>query len=109
MKYSYPKSARLLKRREFEKVIRQGARFSGKTLYIDILSQKEGAAKLGITVVKKFGDAPTRNYFKRCVREAFRHFRADLKPAHYNIRPKIKSELITLDSIKADLLALARV
>lgn len=83
-------------------------RFSGKALYAEILSQKEGAAKLGITVVKKFGDAPTRNYFKRCVREAFRHFRAELKPAHYNIRPKIKSDLITLESIKADLLTISR-
>lgn len=108
MKYSYPKSARLLKRREFERVIRQGARFSGKTLYIEILSQKEGGPKLGITVVKKFGDAPTRNYFKRCVREAFRHFKADLRPAHYNIRPKAKSEHITLENIKADLLSIIR-
>lgn len=104
MKYAYPKSARLLKRREFEKVIRHGARFSGKACYIDILSRCEGEAKLGITVVKKFGDAPTRNHFKRRVREAFRHLRGELKTAHYNVRPKIKPELITLDLIKEDFL-----
>ena len=102
MRNSFPKSARLLKRREFERVIRQGVRFSGKSVYIESLPSREGP-KLGITVTKKFGDAPTRNHFKRLCREAFRLILHELPATQLNVRPKIKPELITLKSIQADL------
>lgn len=103
--HAFPKSARLLKRREFERVIRQGVRFSGKSVYIEILPQKEGPTRLGITVTKKFGDAPVRNKFKRLVREAFRLNQSSLKAAHFNVRPKINPSLMTLTAIAADIKA----
>ena len=72
---SFPKSLRILFRGQFQRINREGKRFSGKTVYFQY---QEGApsqadrTRLGITVSKKYGKAHDRNRFKRVVREAFR-------------------------------------
>lgn len=49
----------------------------------------DGPARLGVTVPKRTGDAPTRNRWKRWVRESFRR-RQDDMPRGYDVivRPK---------------------
>lgn len=70
------KASRLLKRFEFERVMRQGKRRSGKLIQIEFRMKNGGSApvsvKLGVTVTKKFGKSHERNRFKRLAREAFR-------------------------------------
>ena len=68
----FQKSLRLLKRGDFLSLRKESRRFYGLSVSIDYAFSKFEAPKLGVTVSKKFGNACARNYFKRCVREAFR-------------------------------------
>lgn len=77
-KACFPKTLRLLKRREFLNLKRHSKRFYGDCVSIDYAFQRVRYPRLGITVSKKFGKAHARNYFKRCVRESFRNVRAQL-------------------------------
>ncbi|AQT77858.1 ribonuclease P protein component [Chlamydia gallinacea] len=86
-----PKSARILKRKQFLYVSRFGSFFPGRQ--VDFLvspSRNSRCCKLGITVSKKFGKAHERNYFKRIVREAFRQQRHQLPICQVVIMPKKK-------------------
>ena len=109
----FPKSARLLKSREFRIVGKHGRRHSGQLLQSQILTHKRGAnypTRLGITVSKKYGNAVARNYFKRLVREAFRQCRADF-PANTSIsvRPQLSAKgQLSLEGLKAEFSQLAK-
>jgi ribonuclease P protein component len=100
----FPKSSRLLKRREFERISRYGKRLTGEILYAEVFYRQERGPKLGITVTRKYGDAVHRNRFKRLVREAFRlnhtSYPTDI---HMNIRPRAKHKPLTLDQVQKDL------
>lgn len=45
-------------------------------------------ARLGLSVSKRVGNAPTRNRWKRLIREVFRKHRTELPPVDIVIRPK---------------------
>ena len=93
VKRSFPKSVRLLKRRQYEKLGRSGERLVGKKLVIEALSVSDNGTRLGITVTKKYGKAHDRNRFKRCVREAFRQAYPSLpKGVWLNVRPHAKKQ-----------------
>jgi ribonuclease P protein component len=70
------KASRLLKRFEFERVMRQGKRRSSKLIHIEFRLKNGVSApvsvKFGVTVTKKFGKSHERNRFKRLARESFR-------------------------------------
>ncbi len=76
--FRFQKSLRLLKKREFLSLKKESRRFYGSCVSIDYAFSAAEAPKLGIAVSKKFGNACERNYFKRCVREAFRTHRSRL-------------------------------
>lgn len=70
-----PKSARLLKRRDFLKVYAEGKRFEGRLITAFLLPSKssEPEHRVGITATKKgVGKAHERNRAKRLLRETFR-------------------------------------
>lgn len=76
-----PKAARLLKRAEFLKISRSGAKFQSAN-FVVISSANDGrGARLGITVSSKVGNSVVRNRIKRRVREFFRRRRATLRPS----------------------------
>jgi len=107
--YSFPKSVRLRRRREFEKIGRQGSRLIGNKIVIELLSTSDDKVRLGITVTKKYGKAHDRNRFKRCVREAFRLSLPRLpKGLLLNIRPRLKSVNPTLSAVTEELLRLLK-
>ncbi|MBF0296863.1 MAG: ribonuclease P protein component [Magnetococcales bacterium] len=76
----FPKSARLLTSREFQRVASQGRRHVSRCFNLLARQGESTGARLGITVSRKVGKAVTRSRIKRVVREFFRLQRAGLKP-----------------------------
>jgi ribonuclease P protein component len=71
--HSFPKAKRLRKRREFLPVQQGGSRISLPSCIVLLAARPDDkAARLGITVTRKFGDSVRRNRAKRLIREAFR-------------------------------------
>ncbi len=69
---SFPKSARLRKRKEFLRLHKAGKRLVGRLVCLDVAKGLSPDPRLGISVSVKYGNSPERNRFKRMVREAFR-------------------------------------
>lgn len=75
-----PKTARLLKRAEFLKLSRAGAKLQSAN-FVVIIGRNDGQLpRLGITVSGKVGNSVIRNRIKRQVRECFRRRCAALQP-----------------------------
>ncbi len=92
MSHCYPKSDRLRKRREFQKISKVGQRSAGDLIALQYHFDNGIRPKLGITVTRKFGKAHQRNRFKRLVRESFRLI-SDQLPHNLilNVRPRLGS------------------
>jgi ribonuclease P protein component len=74
-----PKSARLLKRAEFLKLSRTGAKLQSASFIVISGTNHGPESRLGITVSGRVGNAVIRNRIKRQVREFFRRRRAGLR------------------------------
>ena len=74
-----PKTARLLKRAEFLKLSRTGAKLQSASFIIISSANDRPKSRLGITVSSKVGNSVIRNRIKRQVREFFRRRRAALR------------------------------
>ena len=68
---SFPRTARMRRRREFLSLGRNGYR-RRTPHFVIVVDPSAGPARLGLTVSRKVGDAATRNLLKRRIREAFR-------------------------------------
>lgn len=70
----FPKSARIRKRREYQRVQQDGHRLKLPHFVFVLQARTEGgaSARLGITASRKVGGSVVRNRAKRLVREAFR-------------------------------------
>jgi ribonuclease P protein component len=68
----FPRSYRLRKDREFEKVFREGTVIRRDFLLIHALPNHLPHPRLGIRVPGKISPAPRRNRIKRWIREGFR-------------------------------------
>lgn len=81
------------------------ARHFGQWIIIDVRTNQLQHARLGITVTRKFGNAPKRNRFKRIVREAFRLCRHRLRShIDMNIKPRSAALKAKPTEIVTDLL-----
>ncbi len=83
---SFPKSARILVRRDFLRIQNQGLRIHSKHLVFQFLAGGTGESRLGITVSRKVGNAVLRTQLKRWIREAFRTQPA-LRPGRVDGQP----------------------
>jgi len=77
---TYPKAARLRRRREFLQVQQRGRRLYAGEVLVLALDRGGDRARIGITVSSKVANAVARNRVKRWVREAFRAIRSELPP-----------------------------
>ena len=85
----FPRSARLLKHSDFDRVYKQGRRQFLPHMTVFYLRRAEGGMRIGFTVGRVLGAAVARNRIKRRLREAVRLERARLKgPADVVVNPK---------------------
>ena len=109
--YRLPKAARLLRRREFLLVQRQGKRQNAPSFvvikYPRPPASRHGKAeesRLGLTVTRRIGKAVVRNRIKRLVREFFRLHREKMPPAHdIVIIPKAGAEKLGYAQVAKEL------
>ena len=75
-RFGYPKSARILKRRQFlalsDRTVKPAFKLNLDAFLVLGRPNDSGRSRLGITVTKKVGPAVTRNRLKRKIREFFR-------------------------------------
>jgi len=77
---SFPKSVRLLKRVDFKRVERGGARKVSEHFVVVARHNSFDFPRLGTTVSRKVGNAVVRNRWKRRLREIFRRNRDAFPP-----------------------------
>lgn len=82
---------------------RERKRFTGRILTIEYRLDYGDSARLGLTIIRKFGPAPLRNRFKRLVREAFRLCRYELPPVMMNVLPQKGIESFDFEAIRKDI------
>ena len=86
---SFPKSARLLKSVDFQRVYSGSLFAADDTLVLKAIPNESGELRLGLAVSRKVGNAVVRNRWKRRIREAFRRQRGDfLIGLDIVVRPK---------------------
>ncbi len=72
-RYRFPASRRLKRRRDFERVRREGRTWRGALLTLGVLPvQDEGSFKIGFVTSRKIGGAVVRNRVRRRLREIVR-------------------------------------
>lgn len=75
MRFTYPESEKLKSRKTIERLFSNGtsvSKFPLRLVYVEMEEEAE-PLKIGVSVSKKhFKRAVDRNYFKRCLREAYR-------------------------------------
>jgi ribonuclease P protein component len=74
----FPKLLRLSGRDEFAAVFDNGRVEADRTLVVHAIRTDRSFSRIGLSISKKVGSSPTRNYWKRCIREAFRRQRSVL-------------------------------
>ena len=89
VRLGFPKTSRLLKRKDFERLSKSRSKKLGHWLIL-LSCPAKYSFRLGITVTKKFGKAHERNRFKRLVKEAFRLMYPLLNdPCDYVVLPQL--------------------
>jgi len=102
--FSFPKSVRLLARKEFLLLQSRGKRRHCPHFVLLFLPAKSGRSRLGITVTRRFGNAVQRNKMKRLLREFFRTSKEQIAPGQdILIIPRAGAERLTLGQITEEL------
>jgi len=99
----FPKTARLLKSEEYQRVYDAGKRKVGRFLQIFYCSNQFGHCRFGISVSKRFGNAVRRNLFKRRIREMVRRKKGSLSGWDVVIHPRNKADLGSGSEIASEL------
>lgn len=108
MNERFPKHVRVRKQADFDAVYRASTYAADSVLVMQAHTNNLNVTRLGMSVSKKVGDAPTRNKWKRKIREVFRKHRDSL-PAGMDlvIRPR-KGAKIDYAAIEKSLPRLAQ-
>lgn len=107
---TYPRSARLLRSGEFERVYREGRRRSSKQFVVFArATSPERATRFGASVKRALGGAVVRNRIRRRIREIVRLHRGEF-PAGWDvvIHPRATVAEGEFASLSEELVALIR-
>lgn len=106
---AFPRTSRLLSRRQFLAVYQQGRKVACRDLVLFAHPNDGGGCRLGITVTRKVGGAVVRNRLKRVLREAFRRHRSRLRPSvDVVINPRRSMLSLQAEEVEAQLLSAFR-
>jgi ribonuclease P protein component len=86
--HGFPKSARLLKPAEFDRVFARRCTASDANIVLHAALGITAEPRLGLVVSRKCGNAVTRNRWKRGLREAFRLVRGELAVYDFVVVPR---------------------
>jgi ribonuclease P protein component len=101
---AFPKSARLLARRDFLFLQKRGKRRHCPHFVVLTAPARQPWPRLGVTVSRRFGKAVVRNRMKRMLREFFRQYQVDIIPAQdIVIIPKAGAETLSFSHIVEEL------
>lgn len=112
--FSYPKATRILTRKHYISLQKEGKRVAGLHVSFDYRRGKTQLPKLGITVLKKHGKSHTRNRFKRLAREIFRELKHTLpsdlevivmprRPLDWPLKSQLQQDFLQfIEKIKAE-------
>lgn len=76
--YRFEKSKRILKSKEFERVLQKGLRKEIGHFILFFLPNGRGENRMGTIITRKVGQATKRNAIKRRLREYFRNYHAEI-------------------------------
>jgi ribonuclease P protein component len=106
--FGFPKSRRLLKTAEFDRVFKRRRSQSDGMLVLYACENELDCSRLGLVVSRKTGNAVVRGRWKRCLREAFRLLQHELpagldlvalpRPGAVPTMPRVQESLRTLAS-----------
>jgi ribonuclease P protein component len=95
---------RLTDSSEFERIYKQGTAYRGRLFSVHAFPNEVGVPRLGLSVSKKVGNAVTRNFLRRRMREIFASI-AEEGDGHVDLvisaRPAAKDA--TFDALRAEL------
>jgi ribonuclease P protein component len=101
---SFPKSARLLERREFLFLQQKGKKRHSPHFLVATAPAQGQHSRFGITTSRRFGNAVVRNRMKRLLREFFRTHRMFIAPAcDIVVIPRAGADQLTLAQISDEL------
>ncbi len=100
---SFPKSRRILKRPDFQRIMKTGLLRRGDRLVCYIVEKPGEDTRIGFLVSRKFGNAVARNRIKRLLREAFRNLKGEIPEGMEIIALPTKKPEYTLDGFTQDM------
>ena len=99
----FPKTARLLKSEEYQRVYDAGKRKAGRFLQIFYCSNQLGHCRFGISVSKRFGNAVRRNLIKRRIREGVRRNKGLITGWDVVVHPRINAGIGSSPEVTSEL------
>jgi ribonuclease P protein component len=99
----FPKSERLLKRRDFQALSRYSWKVHTEHFIIICGGINSESSRIGITVSRKVGNAVTRNRAKRMIREFYRLNKTLFSLYDYNIIAKPGVDLLVYSELVREL------
>lgn len=101
---SFPKSVRLLERREFLFLQQKGRKRHSQHFLVATAPAQGERSRFGVTTSRRFGNAVVRNRMKRLLREFFRTHQSLITPAcDIVVIPRAGAEQLTLAQITEEL------
>lgn len=94
--FSFPKSSRIVSRRDFEALYGSAPKAAGKFVVVWAAPGKTGGSRLGVAAAKRtFHDSHERNRAKRLVRESFRLLRPEFSGGPWDVAVAARRRILS--------------